>query len=169
MIVVGLSVLDQGGRHANFAVKELSSLGGERWIGRGYFFSKSCGGLAIHVPSRAGGGFAKLDSQVAHLGNWVREQAGDLGFESAGADNLAKRSIGCQREQIAGHVEGACLQGPLIGFGLERLGAGDAAAQQFKNSRGGALVGGEEILHRVGVKLGRARILQQNQEDTSQI
>jgi hypothetical protein len=82
--------------------------------------------------------------EVADLGGGVGEQARDLGFEGAGADDLAERGVGGQRKQVAGDVEGAGFEGALVGLGLEGLGAG-TRRRRIENGGGGALVGGEEI------------------------
>ena len=71
---------------------------------------------------------------------------------------MAKRRVGGQRQQVAGHVEGAGAERALVGLGLQRLGARDAAAQQFKNRGGNALVGAEKILDGLGVKLRRSGV-----------
>ena len=47
----------------------------------------------------------------ADLGELARKQAGDLRLQRACVYDLAKRGVRCQRQQIAGHVEGACFQG----------------------------------------------------------
>jgi hypothetical protein len=80
--------------------------------------------LGVDVPGGAGGGFAELEAEVADFGDGVGEQAGDLGFEGAGVDDLAERGVGGQREQVAGNVEGAGFEGALVGLGLEGFGAG---------------------------------------------
>ena len=81
------------------------------------------GGLGVEVPGGAGGGFAELCAEQADLGGGVGEQARDLGFEGAGADDLAERGVGGERKQVAGDVEGAGAEGALVGLGLEGLGA----------------------------------------------
>ena len=99
--------------------------------------------MRVDGPCRTGGRFAQLDSKVADLGDRVGEQAGDLGFKSAGAHNLAERRICSQWKQIAGHIKGARFESPLVGLGLEGLRARDPVAQQLENCRRGALVGGK--------------------------
>ena len=132
-VVVGLGVFDQGGGGAEFAGEEMGGLGGEAGVGCGQFFDECRTGLCVHVPCRAGGGFAELEAQVTNLGCGVREQAGDLGFEGAGVDDLAERCVGSQGEQVAGDVEGAGLQRALVGLGLHLCGARNATAQGLQN------------------------------------
>ena len=98
-------------------------------------------GVGVQVPGGAGGGFAQLFAEQADLGGGVGEQARDLGFKGAGADDLAERGVGGQRKQVAGDVEGAGAEGALVGFGLEALRARDAAAEEIENGGGDALVG----------------------------
>ena len=81
------------------------------------------------------------------------EQARDLCFESAGAHDLAERGVGGEWQQIAGDIEGAGLEGALVGLGLEGFGARDAAAKQLEDGGGGALVGIEELLYGLGIEL----------------
>ena len=129
LVVVGLGVFDQRGRGADLAGEQVGGFGGEGWVGGCQLFDEGRAGLGVDVPGGAGGGFAQLAAQVAHLGDGVGEQAGDLGFEGAGVDDLAERGVGGQREQVAGHVKGAGLEGALVGFRLQSLGTGDAAAR----------------------------------------
>ena len=164
LVVVGLGILHQRGRGAHLACQELSGFGSQRWVGSGNLVGEGRGCLAVHVPCGAGGSFAQLQAQVAHLGDGAGEQPGDLCFQGSGAHNLPERGIGGQRKQIPGHVEGAGFQRALVGFRLQRLRARNAAAQQLQHCRGGALVGGEEVLDRMRVELGRSRILRKIRE-----
>jgi hypothetical protein len=59
----------------------------------------------------------------------MREQAGNLRFKGAGADDLAERGIGGQGKQVAGHVKGASLERALVDLGLGRRRTRDAAVQ----------------------------------------
>ena len=77
---------------------------------------------------------AELLAELADLGELAGEQARDLGLERAGVDDLAERGVGCERQQVAGDVEGAGLQGALVGFGLHRLGLRDGGLQGFEHA-----------------------------------
>jgi len=113
------------------------------------------GRLGVDLPGGAGGGFAKLEAEVADLSGGVGEQAGDLGFEGACVDDLAERGVGGEGEQVAGYIEGAGFEGALVGIGLEGRRARDTAAQDLKNGGRGALIGVEQIVDGAGVKIGR--------------
>ena len=164
-VLVGLGVFDERGGGADFAREEVGGFGGKLGIGE---LCDECGrGSGIDIPGGAGGGVAELCAQIAHFGEGMREEAGDLRFERAGVDDLAEGGVGGERQQVAGDVEGAGLEGAVVGFGLHRLGAGDALAQGFVNGGGGALVGGEEIFDGIGVELGRRRHRSRSQGSTS--
>ena len=123
-------------------------------FGGGEFLDKCGGGLGVDVPGGTGGGIAEFEAQVADFGGGVGEQAGDLGFKGAGVDDLAEGGVGGQREQVAGYIEGAGLEGALVGFRLEGFRTGNAAAEGLKDGRGGALVGGEKVVDGLGVEVG---------------
>ncbi len=65
----------------------------------------------------------------AHLGRGMREQARDLGFERAGAHDLAERCICGKRKQVAGDIESPRLERTLVRLRLQGLRAGDATAK----------------------------------------
>ncbi len=92
-------------------------------------------GCGVQVPGGPGGGFAQLVAQGADFGGGVGEQARDLGFKGAGADDLAERGVGGQRKQVAGDVEGAGAEGALVGFGLQCLRPRDAAGGAVRERR----------------------------------
>ncbi len=131
---------------------------------RGEFGNEGAGGLGVDVPGRGGGGFAEFCAEEADFGGGMREQAGDLGFKSAGADDLAERGVGGEREQVAGDVEGAGAEGALVGFGLEAFRACDALAEQIEDGGADALVGGEEAVDGLGIELGRSGICSEIRE-----
>ena len=166
-ILVWLGVFDERGCGADLAGEEVGSLGRE--LGVGQFGDEGFASAGVDVPGGAGGGFAELCSQVAHFGDGVREQTGDLRFERARVDDLAERGIGGQRKQISCHIEGPRLEGAVVGFGLHRLGAGDALAQGFVDSGSGALVGREQVFDGVAVKVGRSGRRRRSQGSTSRI
>ena len=170
LVVVGLGVFDQGGSGADFAGEQVGGFGGQlRGSDAGQLFNKGGAGLGVDVPGGAGGGFAELDSQVAHLGGGVGEQARDLGFQRAGVHDLAQRGVGGQGKQVAGHVKGAGLEGALVGLGLHGLRAGNTPAQRIKNRVVDALVGAKEVFDGFGIKLGRRGIRAKIRENTSRI
>ena len=156
-VLIWFGVFDERGGGADFAGEEAGGFGGELQ-GRCELCEESVSGASVDVPGGAGGGFAEFCTEVAHFGEGMREQPGDLGFERACVDDLAERGIGGERQQVAGDVEGAGLEGALVGLGLHRLGARDALAQGFVDGSGGALVGGEEILDGVRVEFGGSGI-----------
>ena len=158
-VVVGLGVFDQGGRGADLAGEELAASAARAGSAAASLSTKAAAAWALTFQAGPVAASRSFTAQVADLGDGVGEQAGDLGFEGAGADDLAERGVGGQRKQVAGHVEGAGLEGALVGFGLEGFRTGDAAAEEFEDGRGGALVGGKEILDGLGVELGRGGIL----------
>ena len=129
LVLVGLGVFDEGGRGADFAGEEGG--GGLAEVGRGVanLVDEGLAGRGVDVPCRAGGGVAQFLAQVANLGEGMGEQAGDLCLEGAGVDDLAQRGVGGQRQQVAGNVEGAGLEGALEGLGLEGVGAGNAVRE----------------------------------------
>ena len=112
---------------------------------------------------------AQLDAQVADLGGGMGEQAGDLGFQCAGVDDLAERGVGGERKQITGHVEGAGLESALVGLGLQGFRAGTRRRSSFEDGGGDALVGGKEILRWFRSKAGPKPYPLQNQGNTSRI
>jgi len=96
-VFAGLGVFDEGGRGADFACEEGGGLGGES--GRGIVVENcepvddGLGGVGVEVPGGAGGGFAELFAEEADFSGGVGEQARDLVFKGAGADNLAERGV----------------------------------------------------------------------------
>ena len=109
-------------------------------------------GAGVQVPGRAGSSFAELFAEEANFSGGVREQAGDLSFERAGADDLPERGVCGEGQQVPGDVEGAGTESALVGLGLEAFGVRDTAAEQIENGGTGALVGREEVLNRAGVE-----------------
>ncbi len=69
---------------------------------------------------------------------------GDLGFEGAGVDDLTEGGIGGEGQEIAGYVEGAGLEGALVGFGLHLGGLRDSGFEGLQHTGADAVVGGEE-------------------------
>ena len=55
---------------------------------------------------------------------------------------------------MTGDVEGTGLKRPVIGLGLHGFGAGDALPEGVVDGNSDALVGGEELVYRLGVELG---------------
>ena len=165
----GLGVFDEGGRGVYLAREERGGFGGEGGVGivaeQGEFFNEGLGGAGVEVPGRAGGGFAELFPEQTDFGCGVGEQARDLGFEGAGADNLAERGIGGQGKQVAGDIEGARAEGALVGLGLDIFGARDAAVEQIEDGGAGALVRSKELADGFG-RAGRKRRRRQSRGST---
>ena len=81
LVVVGLGVFDQRGRGADFAGEEAGRLRRPgAWVGSGELLDEAGAGLGVDVPGGAGGGFAQLETQVAHLGDRDGRAAGRPGF-----------------------------------------------------------------------------------------
>ena len=93
------------------AGEEGGGFGGERRCGvvseRREFVDEGLGGGSVEVPGGRGGSFAQFFAQLANFGNRAREQARDLGFKGAGADDLAEGGVGGEGKQVASDVEGA--------------------------------------------------------------
>ena len=116
-------------------------------------------GLGVDVPGGTGGGVAQLGAQVAHLGYGMGEEAGDLSLQRPSVGNLAQRCIGGQRQQVAGYVKGARLEGAFVGLWFHRFRTGNAAAQGIQHLGGGLLVDGKKVgdgfrieLRRMGIR-----------------
>ena len=160
---VVLEEVDDGGRVDRLVAHELVSSLREvgaacAEIGRGdSVFDEGGGsadgpGVGVGVPGGRGGGVAELVAEGADLGEVTGEEAGDLGFEGAGIDDLPEGGIGGEGEEVAGGIEGSCLEGALVGFGLHGLGAGDRMLQGFEHTGADAVVGGEGLLDGLGVE-----------------
>ncbi len=102
-------------------------------------------GGGVGVPGGGGGGVAEFFAEGADFGEVAGEEAGDLGFEGAGVDDLAERGVGGEGEEVAGDVEGAGLEGAGVGVLLHGVRAGDALGE-----------GGEHVLAEVLVASKRA-------------
>ncbi len=96
-------------------------------------------------------GVAEFVAEGADFGEVAGEQAGDLGFEGAGVDDLAERGVGGEGEEVAGDVEGAGLEGAVVGVRLHRVGRGMALGEGVEHVLAEVLVGGEEGLDGGGV------------------
>ncbi len=150
-VLAGRGVFDQGGRGFDLAEEGVGEAGVEvlatGWVGdgegRGLVAEDLAGGVA-DVPGGLGGGGAELLAERANLGELAGEQAGDLGFEGAGVDDLAERGVGGEREQVAGEVEGAGLEGAGVGLVLHPGGLGDGALEGVEHPGADGVVGGEE-------------------------
>ena len=167
-VFVRLGVFDQRGSGADLTDKKLGGFCGESGRGvaveRGKFIDESLGRPGVEVPCGTGGGVTQLCAQVPNLGGGMGEQARDLSFEGAGAHDLAERGIGCQRQQIAGDVEGAGAESALVSLQLQGFGARNAAAEQVEDSGADMLVGIEEAFYGFGVELGRFGIFSEIRE-----
>ena len=108
------------------------------------------------VTFQAAGAAAQLVAEGADLGELAGEQAGDLGLEGARVDDLAERGVGREREEVAGDVKGAGLEGAVVGVGLHLRRAGDAGLEGGEHALADLVVGGEEGLDGLGVGGGAA-------------
>ena len=109
------------------------------------------------VPGGRCGGGLELFAERANLGEFAGEQAGDLVFEGAGADDLAERGVGGERQQVAGDVEGAGLEGAGVGGVVHAGGLGDGGFEGFEHVGADFVVGGEERFDGGGVGGGLRR------------
>ncbi len=150
---VGLGVFDQGWGGVNGPREQGFGFAGKLGAERVNAFPEARSGVALNIPGWPGGGVAELDAEVANLGKGAGEQTSDLGFEGAGVDDLAERGVGGEREQVAGNVKGACLEGARIGLVREGLGLGDAHLERLEDGGGGFSVGGEKAINGARVKL----------------
>ncbi len=85
-----------------------------RWL---TLYAGSCAACFSNSPSRP------------HLGVGVRQEPRNLVLQRACADNLAQRSVGRQRQQIAREIESTGAQGALVGLLLHLLRLGRAVPQ----------------------------------------
>ena len=113
-------------------------------VDRADLFAEHLRGAVLNVPGGFGGGDAQLFGELADLGELAGEQARDLRLQRAGVDDLAERGVRRQRQQIAGHVEGAGLQRALVGLGLHLFGPRDGGLQGLEHAGADVVVGGEE-------------------------
>ncbi len=150
-IGVGAGVLDESGSGFDFAKEGLLEGGGEFGVGDAGVFDEGAGGGVVDVPGGAGGGGAELFAECADLREGAGEEAGDLGFEGSSVDDLAERGIGGEREEVAGDIEGAGLEGAIVGVGLHGVGAREGGFESFEHPGAGVLVGGEEGFYGGGV------------------
>ncbi len=120
----------------------------------GDLFAENLGGTVLNVPGRLGGGGAKLFAELTDLGEVAGEQAGDLRFERAGIDDLAERGIRGKRQKVASDVEGAGLEGALVGLGLHGLGLRDSGLERGEHAGADLVVGDERGAPTAAVNLG---------------
>ena len=150
--MAGVGIFDEGGGGVDFAGEEMLVFGGEIGVECGDFLVQAGEVFGVEVEGWAGGGLFEFFAEVADLGGGVGEEARNLGFKGAGVDDLSERGVGGKGEQIAGYVEGAGFEGAVVGVGLHFGGAGDAGLEGFVDGGGGGAVGGEEVLHGLGVE-----------------
>ena len=148
-VVVGCGVFDQRGRGLDVAEQGVgeaakSAAGGSGMVKEAASSQRTRAASWCDVPGGAGGGGAELLAERANLGELAGEQAGDLRLEGAGVDDLAERGVGGERQQVAGDVEGAGLEGAVVGLVLHGGGLGDGALEGLQHAGADGVVGGEE-------------------------
>src|SRR5262249_26029264 len=68
-------------------------------------FDQSGQRLAVGIVGGRGGGLLEQFAEAADFAVRMRKQAGDLGLQRAGVDDLAQRGVGAKRQQVAGNIE----------------------------------------------------------------
>ena len=80
----------------------------------------------------------------------MRKQVRHLVFERARVDDLTQRSVGRERQQVAGNIEGAGPQRALVGLLLHLVGLGRDAGQVQEHAVRQSFVFREQGIDRVG-------------------
>ena len=153
-VVVGRGILHQRWRGFDFAGEQGFGFGSEGWVKGGDFALQFVQFFGVDVPGRARGGVAQALAQLADFGIGTRQQARDLRFERAGVDDLAERGVGRQRQQVAGYVEGACLQSPVVALLLHLRGLCNLRLQRLEHALGEFVIRRKQSFNRFAVELG---------------